>query len=306
MAGVFCPFSIRFGRVPCGISFSRGIVRRIIFVVDARTFARRVACRSPMKKEHRIPTNGEYAKALRGNRSQEDVALDAGVTQRIVMQIESGQGTIEECLRKVAAYYGVEYEDLFAGSNSQPNPRPEPSRPIDNTVTLNIELRGGRREALAITIGFEDAAQSEFRINLRDFRTGSLVLDIRLARSDFWRLVEAFGNGRFDDFNVESITLSTYCLLLLVATPYLAIGAAVAVWLPPMLATAAAALVAALAHLRSRIPNTLTVDVTTSRVIIRKRPPSNSTPESPSDPPQTKNVSTESPSFSRRGIGVDR
>ncbi len=166
-------------------------------------------------REHRIPTNGYYAKVLRGeDRSIEDVALEAGITSRVVSAIESGEGSIEDCIRKLAAFYGVEYEDLLAGSTAYSTARPDPPDPVDGTVVLNIEIRGGRREALEITFGLEQAANTHFHINLRDFRTGSLILDVQFDRSDMRELLEAFGDGRFDTFGCRSITLSLFDLLI--------------------------------------------------------------------------------------------
>jgi hypothetical protein len=233
-------------------------------------------------REHRIPTHGDYARHLRGDRTIEFVAAEAGVTDRVVSQIESGEGSIEDRIRKVAGFYGVEFEELLAGSTESPPARPEPASPMDGTVVLNIEIHGGRREAVAITFGLEQAANTHFRINLRDFRTGSLILELQVDRSDFWRLIDAFGDGRFDDFNFESITFAPFSTLFLVTgAASLVITAAFVWWIPPI---ATAALAAAMARLRSKIPKTLTVDIKRQGIVITKRRPDH-TVESPKREP---------------------
>jgi len=65
-------------------------------------------------------------KALRGTRSQREVARELGITRQMLSAIETGERTPSlELANKIAAFYGVPIEDIFfndSGNETKPKP----------------------------------------------------------------------------------------------------------------------------------------------------------------------------------------
>lgn len=122
-----------------------------------------------------------------------------------------------------------------------------------------------------------------------------------IDRSDLWRLINAFGDGRLDGFELESVSLSTYHLVKFML-PALAM-VSIAMWWFPL--AGAGTLAAALAAFRYHLPSTLKVDVTLSRVVIRKRPPSDPDGDLPKDQPRPGATWKDNQSFSPHGRLVE-
>jgi putative transcriptional regulator len=65
-------------------------------------------------------------KALRGTRSQSEVAKELGITRQMLSAIEAGERTPSlELANKIATFYGVAIEDIFFtnnGNDTKPKP----------------------------------------------------------------------------------------------------------------------------------------------------------------------------------------
>ena len=63
---------------------------------------------------------------IRGNRSQEEVALQLGITRQMLGAIETGQRNPSlEVAKRIAEFYNVSIDEIFFeedGNESEPNP----------------------------------------------------------------------------------------------------------------------------------------------------------------------------------------
>ncbi len=262
----------------------------------------RAQCGKYHMGQYKVPTKGPHAKFLRDKLglSINALASKAGVYPRVVSSIEDGDGAKPYELGLVADALGTTYEDLVAESPAKSS-RPKVHKPVEAIATLR--LNGLSKKAVAsLILDIEEAFKAKCRIEVTDISFSSIIVTLRIDRGDLWRLIDAFGDGRLDDFEFESLALSTYYFLMFMG-PSLAVGSVVLWWFP---LAGAAALLAALAAFRSKIPGTLKVEVTLTRVVISKRRPSDPADGVPQDQPQPKAIWKDSQPLSPRGAGIER
>jgi transcriptional regulator with XRE-family HTH domain len=219
--------------------------------------------------QYKVPTKGTHAKFLRDKLglSINALALKAGVYPRVVSSIEAGQGAKPHELGLVAEALGTTYDDLVEEGAPQ-SARPTPRKTVEATATLR--LSGLSKKAVAaLILDIEETLNAKYRIEVTDIRFSSVIVTCNIDRSDLWRLINAFGDGELNAFELESVALSTYHLVMFML-PALAM-VSIAMWWFPL--AGAGTLAAALAALRYQLPSTLKVDVTFSRIVISKRPP---------------------------------
>jgi hypothetical protein len=211
--------------------------------------------------------------------SQETVALRAEVTQRVVSNIELGDGAILSKIIPVATVLEfADHKELLLGY--QATLLPEGSgHAIRVTVTLLLPVET-LDDARAIGNELAVTAKTKYQAGIEEIKFGSLVLTLALDTADTYQLIDSFAAGDLDIYAMHSVEI-TYLNLVIWFSPFLSAGAAVAFMQPMALVVL---IPVALGVLRAQLPEALTYRLTGASVVITKRDPSSGDSEDADSP----------------------
>jgi transcriptional regulator with XRE-family HTH domain len=219
--------------------------------------------------ERRVPTNGRKAREARVGlrKTQEDIAGEAGVMPRVIINIEAGIGAVSDHIERVGKKLNLTYEDLTTLEPTELKTAESRTHGRLNSITIRVVLRihtTDKGMALQAVAAMEARSQAENPIEVLGIEFSSIILRLRVSTGDAFRIIDAFGDGRLGYYNCESITISF--LELAVLFPVAAIVAA------PFIGLVAPVLLVLLARLRARLPKTLKITpVFPYHVLITKR-----------------------------------